>query len=104
VLSASRGTLRTLAYIFFGDSTVIFRLGDAFASNLFVGPGNPRLQDAVLSVLAGDMFRGTPLGGRLFAFKSICYLMNFLNPRRTVSAWKDCRQIMGEPNAETTAI
>ena len=45
---------------------------------LFMNPRNFRLQEAVLSVLAGDIFRATPLGPRLFAFKTIYYLKNLL--------------------------
>ena len=58
----------------------------------------------MLSVLAGDIFRDTPLGLRLLAFRTIYYLKNFFNPRRTLSAWEKRKQILGEPNTETTAI
>ena len=85
-------------------SWFIYRVTTPTLRDLFMGPGDPRLQEAVLSVLAGDIFRGTPLGLRLFAFKTVYYLKNFFNPRRTLSAWKKRKQILGEPNAETTAI
>jgi 2-polyprenyl-6-methoxyphenol hydroxylase-like FAD-dependent oxidoreductase len=85
-------------------SWFIYRVTTPTLRDLFMRPGDPRLQEAVLSVLAGDIFRGTPLGPRLFVFKTIYYLINFFNPRRTLSAWKKRRQILGEPNAETTAI
>jgi len=32
-----------------------------------------RMQEALLSILAGDLFRGTPVGPRLLAFKFIYY-------------------------------
>ena len=85
-------------------SWFIYRVTTPTLRDLFMGPGDPRLQEAVLSVLAGDIFRDTPLRIRLFAFKTIYYLINFFNPRRTLSAWKKRKQILDEPNAETTAI
>jgi hypothetical protein len=85
-------------------SWFIYRVTTPTLRDLFMSPGDSRLQEAVLSVLAGDIFRGTPLGLRLFAFKTVYYLINFFNPRRTLSAWKKRKRILGEPNAETTAI
>jgi 2-polyprenyl-6-methoxyphenol hydroxylase-like FAD-dependent oxidoreductase len=85
-------------------SWFIYRVTTPTLRDLFMGPGEPRLQEAVLSVLAGDIFRDTPLGLRLFAFKTVYYLRNLFNFRRTLSAWKKRRQILGEPTAETTAI
>ena len=60
-------------------------------------------QEGVLSVLAGDVFRGTPLGPRLLAFKAIYYLTNLFNLRRTLNAWITRKQMLREPSAETTA-
>ena len=85
-------------------SWFIHRVTTPTLRDLFMGPGDPRIQEAVLSVLAGDIFRGTPLGLKLFAFKTIYYLRNVFNPRRTLAAWKKRKLILGEPNAETTAI
>jgi flavin-dependent dehydrogenase len=85
-------------------SWFIYRVTTPTLRDLFMNPGNPRLQEAVLSVLAGDIFRGTPLRLRLFAFKTVYYLKNFFNPRRTLRAWKQRKQILCEPNAGTTAI
>ena len=84
-------------------SWFIHRVTTPTLRDLFMGPRAPRLQEAVLSVLAGDIFRDTPLGLRLFAFKTIYYLRNFFNPRRTLSAWKRRRQILTEPSAQTPA-
>ena len=85
-------------------SWFIHRVTTPTLRDLFMNPGNARLQEAVLSVLAGDIFRDTPLGLRLLAFRTIYYLKNFFNPRRTLSAWEKRKQILGEPNTETTAI
>ncbi len=84
-------------------SWFIYRVTTPTLRDLFMGRGDPRLQEAVLSVLAGDIFRGTPLGLRLIAFKAIYYLHNLFNPRRTLSAWKKRRQILREPDAAATA-
>jgi len=62
-----------------------------------------RLQPAILSVLAGDIFRGTPLGLRLSIFKTLYYLVSLSNPRRTLTAWKIRKKVIHEPSAETTA-
>lgn len=85
-------------------SWFIYRVTTPTLRDLFMGPGDKRLQEAVLSVLAGDIFRSTPLGIKLFAFKTIYYLRNLFNPRRTLNAWKKRKQILGEPSAETNAI
>jgi 2-polyprenyl-6-methoxyphenol hydroxylase-like FAD-dependent oxidoreductase len=85
-------------------SWFIYRVTTPTLRDLFMGPGAPRLQEAVLSVLAGDIFRGTPLGLRLFAFKAVYYVRNLFNLRRTISAWKKRKQILGEPGAATTAM
>lgn len=69
-------------------SWFIYRINTPTLRELFMTPGNFKLQAAVLSVLAGDIFRGTPLGLRLFAFKTTYYLKNFFNPRRTMESWK----------------
>ncbi|MEO7728917.1 MAG: NAD(P)/FAD-dependent oxidoreductase [Burkholderiales bacterium] len=84
-------------------SWFIHRVTTPTLRDLFMGPGEPRLQEAVLSVLAGDVFRDTPLGWRLFAFKTVYYVRNIFNLRRTLDAWKRRRQIIGEPAAETNA-
>jgi flavin-dependent dehydrogenase len=84
-------------------SWFIYRVTTPTLRDLFMGPGEPRLQEAVLSVLAGDIFRGTPLGLKLFAFKAVYYVTNLFNLRRTIAAWKKRKQILGEPGAATTA-
>jgi len=84
-------------------SWFIYRVTTPTLRDLFMGPGNAKIQEAVLSVLAGDIFRNTPLALRLFAFKLVYYVRNLFNPRRTLSAWKKRRQILHEPPAESTA-
>jgi flavin-dependent dehydrogenase len=74
-------------------SWLIYRVTTPTLRDIFMSPSNRfRLQEALLSVLAGDVFRGTPLRLRLFAFKLLYYLGNLLNPRRSWAAWLKRRQ------------
>src|SRR3954470_14815575 len=84
-------------------SWFIYRVTTPTLRDLFMGPGNAKIQEAVLSVLAGDVFRNTPLGLRLFAFKLVYYTRNLFNPRRTLSAWKKRRQMVQAAPAGSTA-
>ena len=84
-------------------SWFIYRVTTPTLRDLFMNPDH-RLQGAVLSVLAGDIFRGTPLALRLAAFKTIYYLKNLFNPRRTLMAWKKRKQALSEPSPEATTI
>lgn len=77
-------------------SWFIYRVTTPTLRNLFMNPRNARLQEAVLSVLAGDIFRGTPLASRLLRFKIVYYLYGLFNPGRTLRAWKNRRQIIQE--------
>jgi hypothetical protein len=56
------------------------------------------MQPAILSVLAGDIFRGTPLGLRLLAFKFFYYLHSALNLRASLMAWKQRKRAIHELN------
>lgn len=84
-------------------SWFIYRVTTPTLRNLFMKPRFFNIQEGVLSVLAGDVFRQTPLTLRLLAFKAIYYLTNFFNPRRTLDAWKRRKQMVAEPAAETNA-
>ena len=79
-------------------SWFIYRVTTPTLRDLFMNPRNDfRLQEALLSVLAGDIFRGTPIRLRLLGFKIIYYLHNLFDIRRTVSAWKRRKRIIQEP-------
>ena len=68
------------------------------ASNQF------RMQEALLSILAGDIFRGTPVGFRLLAFKCVYYLLSVFSPKTSFIAWmRRKRVIRGDPGSVTTA-
>jgi hypothetical protein len=62
-----------------------------------------RMQPAILSVLAGDIFRGTPVGLRLLAFKFVYYLYSVRTLRKSLMAWKQRKQAIRDTGVETTA-
>lgn len=70
-------------------SWFIYRVTNPTMRNLFMGPHNRfRIQEALLSVLAGDVFGKTPIGPSLLAFKFVYYVASVLNMKRTYIAWR----------------
>jgi flavin-dependent dehydrogenase len=61
-----------------------------------------RVQPAILSVLAGDIFRGTPVGLRLLVFKFIYYLISVRTLRKSLMAWKQRKRANQETGVGTT--
>ena len=83
-------------------SSFIYRMTHSTVRGLFMGPHNVlRMQEAVLSLLAGDLFRGTPIHWSLRAFKSLYYRINLLQPRRTLLAWRQRKRTLRERLPET---
>ncbi len=81
-------------------SWFIYRVMTPALRHLLMNPTQRfRMQPAILSVLAGDIFRGTPLGLRLSIFKTLYYLVSLFNPRSTLSAWKNRIQAIRGPSA-----
>lgn len=69
-------------------SWFIYRVTNPTMRELFMGPRNVfRVKEALLSVLAGDIFDKTPIWKSLAVFKVIFYTASLLNPRRTWRAW-----------------
>ncbi len=55
-------------------SWFIYRITSPAIRNIFMNPRNVwRMQEALLSILAGDLFRDTPVGPRMMGFKFIYY-------------------------------
>ena len=55
---------------------------------MFMQPSNRfRLQEAVISLLAGDIFGNTPIHGRLLLFKSIYYFFALSRWRENLDAY-----------------
>ncbi len=70
-------------------SWFIYRVTNPTMRNLFMGPRNLfRMQEALLSVLAGDVFGKTRIGPHLLAFKALYYGISLINFRRTYDAWR----------------
>ena len=59
-------------------SWFIYRMNQPALRELFMNPRNVlRLQEAVLAMLSGDVFRPSPVHGRLAIFKAIYYAKSF---------------------------
>jgi flavin-dependent dehydrogenase len=70
-------------------SWFIYRVTNPTMRNMFMEPRNIfRVKEALLSVLAGDVFGKTPIHGPLLIFKGIYYTASLLNFRRTFQAWR----------------
>jgi hypothetical protein len=55
-------------------SWFIYRITSPAIRKIFMQPRNVwRMQEAMLSILAGDLFRDTPVGPRFIGFKFIYY-------------------------------
>jgi flavin-dependent dehydrogenase len=68
-------------------SWFIYRVTNPTMRELFLGPRNIlRMQEALLSLLAGDIFGRTPIWTSLRAFKGLYYLMSLANLRRSLQA------------------
>ncbi len=70
-------------------SWFIYRVTNPTMRDLFMGPRNLlRMKEALLSVLAGDVFGKTPFGPSLLAFKVVYYSMSVKHFKRTFTAWR----------------
>lgn len=70
-------------------SWFIYRVTNPTMREFFMGPRNPlRMQEAVLTVLAGDIHGRTPFRLPLGLFKGLYYLVSLMHPRRTWKAWR----------------
>ncbi|MEO6994202.1 MAG: NAD(P)/FAD-dependent oxidoreductase [Lacunisphaera sp.] len=70
-------------------SWFIYRITSPAIRNLFMYPRNLfRMQEAMLSILAGDVYRHTPVWPRLMAFKCIYYLSCLGNFPNAFQRWK----------------
>jgi flavin-dependent dehydrogenase len=84
-----------------GFTWFIYRMTQPSIRDMFMHPGNRlRMQEAVLSLLAGDLIRRAPIGWSLRAFKSLYYLLNLVHPRRSLAAWRHRRRTLRERLAE----
>jgi len=74
-------------------SWYIYRATRPALRNMFMSPRNILgIEAALLSLLAGDVFRRSSVRMRLLLFKLIYYISSILTPRRTFSAWRQQRR------------
>jgi flavin-dependent dehydrogenase len=67
----------------------IVRMTTASIRHLFMHPSNPmRVYEAMMSLLAGDIFGRTPIWNSLRAFKGIYYAVSLRHPLRTAREWR----------------
>jgi flavin-dependent dehydrogenase len=70
-------------------SWFIYRMTSPTMRDLFMGPRNLlRMQEALLSLLAGDIFGKTPIWPSLYAFKLLYYGMALFRLPATLDAWQ----------------
>jgi flavin-dependent dehydrogenase len=72
-------------------SWFIYRITSPAIRKIFMQPRNVwRMQEALLSILAGDLFRSTPVGPRLLGFKFIyyCSCLSILPQAIKTWAWR----------------
>jgi hypothetical protein len=87
-------TVRTAVHSF---TWFIYRMTNPTIRQLFMAPSRVfGMQAAVLSLLAGDLFRGTPIHWRLRAFKALYYLLNLFHPLRSFAGWRNRKRLLRE--------
>ena len=70
-------------------SWFIYRMTSPSIRELLMSPRNVfRVQEALLSLLAGDVFRSRAVHIRLLVFKAVYYLTGVRSLRSTLSAWR----------------
>lgn len=70
-------------------SWFIQRMTNPMMRELFMHPQNPmRMQEAVLSLLAGDIYGKTPIWGSLALFKAVYYMGSLFTLPRSWRAWR----------------
>ena len=70
-------------------SWFIFRVTNPTMRGFFMEPANPmRVKEALLSLLAGDIYGKTPIWGSIRIMKALYYLVSIGNLGRTFRAWR----------------
>ncbi|HKB59887.1 MAG TPA: NAD(P)/FAD-dependent oxidoreductase [Gallionellaceae bacterium] len=78
-------------------SWFIFRINSPAIRKLFMSPSNIwRLQEALLSILAGDLFRSTPIRSRLMGFKLVYYISCLTVWPAAIKRWQKRRRDIRE--------
>jgi len=70
-------------------SWFIYRVTNPIMRDFFMYPKNIfRVKEALLSVLAGDIFGKTPIWRSIKMFKLLYYIANIIQPKRAFMGWK----------------
>jgi flavin-dependent dehydrogenase len=70
-------------------SWFIYRVTSPAMRGLLMAPRNLlRMREALLSLLAGDMFSRSRIGPSLLAFKALYYFLSLADPRTALRAWR----------------
>jgi len=70
-------------------SWFIFRVTNPTMREFFMSPQNPfRVKEALISLLAGDIYGRTPIWRSIFILKILYYLVSIGNLGRTMRAWR----------------
>ena len=73
-------------------SWYIYRINSPGLRNMLLTSRNPfRLQEALLGLMAGDVFRASPLHARLLVFKLIYYISSLRTLKASFLAWRKRR-------------
>jgi len=82
-------------------SWFIYRVTSPTMRDMFMHPRNTlRIKEALLSVLAGDIFGQTPIWQSLRAFKGVYYVQSLLNLPRTIRASRQRRRNISEQTGQ----
>jgi len=85
-------------------SWFIFRVTNPTIRELFMNPQNPfRVLEALMSMLAGDIYGKTPLWGPLRLLKGIYYLISLRHLGRTIAGWRRRRVVIRDTDAPAGA-
>ena len=87
-------------------SWFIWRFNSPGMRSLLLHPGNPfRVQEAVISLLAGDVYRDIGARSRFHLFKFFYYMFGLKHPKETLRLWrKRVRNPSVEFKGGTTAV
>ena len=85
-------------------SWFIYRVTTPGLRDIFMNPSNWfQLRDALLSVLAGNIFPRRRLGTKILVLKALYYAASACNMRKSWLAWRKRGRATREPGIETTA-
>jgi flavin-dependent dehydrogenase len=86
-------------------SWFIYRIMTPGLRNLFMNPSNQfQLRDALLSVLAGNVFLRTRLAARILALKALYYLSSAGNLRSSWVTWRERKLARRDAGIDPSAV